>query len=34
MEDNDKRLTFYTGLQNEIEFERIMNKIKDKIAKL
>ena len=34
MEDNDKMLKFFTGLQNKIGFEWIMNKIKDKIAKL
>ena len=34
VEDNDKTLKFYTGLQNKKVFEWIMNKIKDKIAKL
>ena len=34
VEDNDKKLKFYTGLQNKKVFEWIMNKIKDKIAKL
>ena len=34
VEDNDKMLKFYTGLQNKKVFERTMNKIKDKIAKL
>ena len=31
---NGKMLTFYTGLQNKKTFERIINKIKDKIPKL
>ena len=34
VEDNDKMLKFYTGLQNKKVFGWIMNKIKDKIAKL
>ena len=34
VEDNEKKLKFYTGLQNKKVFEWIMNKIKDKIAKL
>ena len=34
VEGNDKMLKFYTGLQNKKVFEWIMNKIKDKIAKL
>ena len=34
VEDNDKMLKFYTGLQNEKVFEWMMNKIKYKIAKL
>ena len=34
MEANDKMLKLYTGLQNKKTFEWIINKIKDKIAKL
>ena len=34
VENNDKMLEFYTVLQNKKVFEWIMNKIKDKIAKL
>ena len=33
VEDNDKMLKFYTGLQNEKVFEWMMNKIKYKIKK-
>ena len=34
VEDNDKMLKFYTGLQNKKVFEWIMNRIKAKLAKL
>ena len=33
VEDNDKMIKFYTGLQNEKVFEWMMNKIKYKIKK-